>query len=100
MAKQTLMKPSQITSALTSLTPAGVVILSFMSKKTTPTTSSTTCALSVSEELISTLREVGEQNAQFPQKHSYVFANAVNVYRTAAQKVLARAAHRWVAVFI
>ena len=56
MAKETLMKPNQVTSALTIPTPVGYAIVSLTTRQTTPTTSTTTCALSVSEELIRTLK--------------------------------------------
>ena len=68
MAKETLMKPTQVTSALTIPTPVGNAIVSLTTTQTTPTTSTTTCALSVSEELIRTLRQVAQQNAEFPQQ--------------------------------
>ena len=45
MAKETLLKPTQVTSALTIPTPAGNAIVSFTTTQTTPTTSTTTCAL-------------------------------------------------------
>ena len=86
------MKPTQLSSALTIPTPAGNAIVSLTTTQTTPTTSSTTCALSLSEELIRTLREVAQQNAQLPQQHSKVFAKVLrpllDVHRTPAQKAL------------
>ena len=48
VVKETLRKPTQITSALTIPTPAGAAIVSLTSTQTTPPTSSTTCALSMS----------------------------------------------------
>ena len=92
MAKETVMKPTQITSALTILTPAGAAVVSLTTTQTTTSTSSTTCALSGSEVLIRTLREVAQQNAQLRQQLSKVFATAVkpllDVHRTVAQKAL------------
>ena len=92
MAKETLMKPTQVTSALTIPTPAGNAIVSLTTTQTTPTTSITTCALSLSEEQIRTLREVAQQNDQLPQQLSRVFPKAVrpllDVHSTAAQKAL------------
>ena len=92
VAKETLIKPTQITSDLTIPTLAGAAIVGLKTTQTTPTTSLTTCALSLNEELIRTLREVAHQNAQFPQHRSRVFAKAVrpllDVHRTAAQKAL------------
>ena len=45
MGKETLMKPTQITSALTIHTPAGNAIVSLTNTQSTRTTSSNTCAL-------------------------------------------------------
>ena len=90
MAKETLMKPRQITSALIIPTPADAAIVSLTTTQTTPTNSSTTCALSEREELIRTLREVAEENAQLSHQLAKVFAKVVrplgDVQRTAVQK--------------
>ena len=92
MAKEMLMKPTQITSALTIPPPVGKAIVRLTTTQTTPTTSSTTCALSVGEQLIRTLKHVAQENAQLPLHLSRVFAKAVKPFlelpRTAANKAL------------
>ena len=92
MGKDTLRKPNQITSALSIPTPVGNTIVSLTTTQTTPTPSTSTCALSVGEELIRMRTQVGQQNAQLPQQLARVFAKGVKplleVHRTAAQKAL------------
>ena len=81
LARETLRKPTQITAALTIPTSAGAAIVSLTSRQTTPTTSKTTCSLSVNEQLIPTLREVAQENAQLPQHLWCVFPKALKTHR-------------------
>ena len=94
MARETLIKLTQITSALTIHTPTGAAIVSLTTTQTTRTTSLTTCVLSLNDEIIRT--QNAQQNAQLPQQLSKVFAKAVkpllDVHRTAAQKASAPSA--------
>ena len=92
MANETLMKPTHVTSALTIPTPVGNAIVTLSTTQTTPTTSTTRCALSMTEELIRTFKQVAQQNAELHQQLSKLFGMAVRpllgVHRTAAQKTL------------
>ena len=92
MATASLLEQTQITSAVTSPTPAGSPIVSLTTTQTTPTTSATACAITANDELLRTLIAMAQQNAELPHELIKEFEKAVkplfDVHCTAAQKAL------------
>ena len=96
MAKESLMKPTQITSAPTIPTPVANAIVSLTTRQTTATPSSTTCALSVGRRANphgKTSSRANRPNSATTFKSvREVVKTLVDVHRTAAHKAWVPAA--------
>ena len=83
--KETLLKPAQITSALTIPTATGAAIERLKNTQTTPSTSLATCALSLNDELIRTLKAMAQTMPSYPSTFSR--------FREGGKTVVRRASH-------
>ena len=92
LAKRSMCEPFLITSALTIPTPPGPAIGSITNTRTTPTATTTSCAITANDELLRALRAVEQENARFPHTLSRVFVKEVEsllkVHRSAPQQAL------------
>lgn len=92
VAKQPMCEPIQNTPALTILTTAGPAMGSLTTTRTTPTATTTSCAITANIALLRALRPMEHQNAGLPHTLWKVFAKVVDpllqVDRNAAQQAL------------
>ena len=87
--KRVLAGPVQITTALTIPMLAGSAIVSLTTTSTTPTMTTTSCAIMANDEMLRALRAMELQNARLSQEISNEFAKAgkplLDVHRGAAR---------------